>query len=68
MFYLLLSADSLAKRANPKTQKQRWGWRGRQSRPPVVGGSEHGVVVRSRLRNRLDHIPMLYHLAVFRPV
>src|ERR1700733_12615407 len=44
--------------------------RGRQLRRPtvVVSGSEHRVVVRSRLRDRLDDIPVLDHLAVFRPV
>src|SRR5580693_10045125 len=31
----------------------------------VVSGSEHRVVVRSRLGNRLDDIPVLDHLAVF---
>src|SRR5271163_4251717 len=34
----------------------------------VVTGSEHRVVVRRRLRDRLDDIPVLDHLAVFAPV
>ena len=29
---------------------------------------EHRVVVRRRFRDRLDHIPVLDHLAVFQPV
>ncbi len=31
----------------------------------VVSGSEHRVVVRSRLRDRPDDIPVLDHFAVF---
>jgi len=32
-----------------------------------VSGSEHRVVVRRRFRDRLDHIPVLDHLAAFQP-
>jgi hypothetical protein len=34
----------------------------------VVSGSEHRVVVRSRLWDRLDDIPVLNHFAVFASV
>jgi hypothetical protein len=34
----------------------------------VVSRSEHRVVIRSRLRDRLDDIPVLDHLPVLQPV
>ena len=38
---------------------------GRAASDLIGDGSEHRIVVRRRLRDRLDHIPVLDHLAVF---
>jgi hypothetical protein len=44
------------------------GWRRRFATMLIVNGSEHRVVVRSRLGNWPNNIPVLDHLPVFGPV
>src|SRR5215213_4138514 len=44
--------------------RKKLGYRPLHRLPEVLGPSEHGMVVRRALRDRLHHVPVLDHLAV----